>query len=68
MDHALLSEYRVFVNPSLSEVLCTTIVEVRACNFLNECESSIIIVVIAVIVVIIIKNFFIDSNSLRVCG
>ena len=29
-DHSLLSEYRVFVNPSVSEVLCTTIVEALA--------------------------------------
>ena len=29
VDHSLLTEYRVFVNPSLSEVLCTTIVEVQ---------------------------------------
>lgn len=27
-DHSLLTEYKVFVNPSLSEVLCTTILEV----------------------------------------
>ena len=27
-DHSVLKEYKVFINPSLSEVLCTTIVEV----------------------------------------
>ena len=29
-DHSLLTDYRVFVNPSESEVLCTTIVEALA--------------------------------------
>jgi len=29
-DHALLTSYRVFVNPSVSEVLCTTVVEALA--------------------------------------
>lgn len=29
VDHSQLGEYKVFVNPSLSEVLCTTIVEVK---------------------------------------
>jgi digalactosyldiacylglycerol synthase len=29
-DHSLLSEYKVFINPSVSEVLCTTIVEALA--------------------------------------
>ena len=33
MDHSLLTDYKVFVNPSISEVLCTTIVEVH--KFLN---------------------------------
>jgi len=28
LDHAMLSDYRVFVNPSISEVLCTAIAEV----------------------------------------
>lgn len=28
-DHSELIEYKVFVNPSVSEVLCTTIVEVN---------------------------------------
>jgi hypothetical protein len=37
MDHSLLTEYRVFVNPSLSEVLCTTIVEV--CTATLKCSS-----------------------------
>jgi hypothetical protein len=32
VDHSLLTEYQVFVNPSLSEVLCTTIVEVGRHN------------------------------------
>lgn len=27
-DHSMLRNYKVFINPSLSEVLCTTIVEV----------------------------------------
>lgn len=29
-DHSLLTQYKVFVNPSVSEVLCTTIVEALA--------------------------------------
>lgn len=29
-DHSLLTEYKVFINPSVSEVLCTTIVEALA--------------------------------------
>lgn len=35
MDHSLLTEYKVFVNPSISEVLCTTIVEVSYINYYN---------------------------------
>ena len=36
----MLSEYRVFVNPSLSEVLCTTIVEVRVREYVNKTVSG----------------------------
>jgi digalactosyldiacylglycerol synthase len=29
-DHSVLTDYKVFINPSISEVLCTTIVEALA--------------------------------------
>ena len=34
-DHAVLKEYKVFINPSLSEVLCTTIVEVPSLSVIT---------------------------------
>lgn len=39
VDHSLLTEYRVFVNPSLSEVLCTTIVEVLQIYPILPCSA-----------------------------
>jgi digalactosyldiacylglycerol synthase len=32
MDHALLTSYKIFINPSVTEVLCTTTAEVSICQ------------------------------------